>query len=202
MTGARGDPPGDRRRRDTRERLIRAATGLFRRRGISGTALAEICYRAGVTKGVFTHHFPGGKEELATAVIARNGDHVRRALSHPDPGHRSMAGTIEDFFTSYAALLRAKGTDFGCPVAAGVVDASQQSPAIRQAAHRAFTGWQAALRAPRPGASTSVPDVDEVIIAALEGGILLARAHQDPGTLERIGHTLARLIDPSHPRQP
>ena len=182
----------DGRRRDTRERLVRAATGLFRRRGVSGTGLSEICARAGVTKGVFTHHFPGGKEELAAAVIARNGEDVRRALTGSGRA-LTMAVAVETYFTSYAGLLRAKGTNFGCPVAAGVVDASESSPAVRQATHTAFDGWRAALRA-LPGPPSSVP-VDELVVAALEGGILLARAGQDPGVLERIGHALADLID-------
>ena len=184
----------DGRRRDTRERLVRAATGLFRRRGVSGTGLAVICARAGVTKGVFMHHFPGGKEELAVAVIARNGEDVRRALTDPGPARAlTMAAAVETYFASYAGLLRAKGTDFGCPVAAGVVDASESSPAVRQATQFAFDGWRAALRA-LPGSPSSIP-VDELVVAALEGGILLARAGQDPGVLERIGHALAGLID-------
>jgi TetR/AcrR family transcriptional regulator, lmrAB and yxaGH operons repressor len=184
----------DGRRRDTRERLVRAATGLFRRRGVSGTGLAEVCARAGVTKGVFMHHFPGGKEELAAAVIARNGEDVRRALTGLGPAQAlTMAAAVETYFASYAGLLRAKGTNFGCPVAAGVVDASENSPAVRQATHVAFDGWRAALRA-LPGAPSAVP-VDELVVAALEGGILLARAAQDPYVLERVGHALADLID-------
>jgi len=187
---------GDGRRTDTRERLVRAATGLFRRRGISGTGLAEICARAGVTKGVFTHHFPGGKEELAAAVIARNGEDVRQALAGPGPARTpTMAAAVQTYFASYAGLLRAKGTSFGCPVAAGVVDASENSPAVTQATHAAFDGWRAAVRA-LPGAPSSVP-VDELVVAALEGGILLARAAQDPSVLERVGHALADLIESS-----
>ena len=184
----------DGRRRDTRERLVRAATGLFRRRGVSGTGLAEICARAGVTKGAFAHHFPGGKEELAAAVIDRNGEDVRRTLTGVGPARAlTIAAAVETYFAFYAGLLRAKGTDFGCPVAAGVVDASESSPAVRQAAYVAFDGWRAALRA-LPGGPSSVP-VDELVVAALEGGILLARAEQDPLVLERIGHALASLID-------
>ena len=184
----------DGRRRDTRERLVRAATGLFRRRGVSGTGLAEICARAGVTKGVFMHHFPGGKEELAASVIARNGEEVRQALTGLGSAQAlTMAAAVETCFASYAGLLRAKGTDFGCPVAAGVVDVSENSPAVRHATHAAFNGWRAALRA-LPGAPSSAP-VDELVVAALEGGILLARAAQDPYVLERVGRTLADLID-------
>jgi TetR/AcrR family transcriptional repressor of lmrAB and yxaGH operons len=195
-----GQPAGaagtsdDRRRRDTRDRLVRVATGLFRRRGVTGAGVAEICARAGVTKGVFAHHFPGGKEELAVTVIARNAADVRLSFLTPGPGRPGeLSGAVGDFFGSYAALLRAKGTDFGCPVAAGVVDASEPSPAVRRAAREAFAGWREAVRA-LPGAPADVPAIDELVIAALEGAILIARAEQDPAALDRVGQALARLL--------
>lgn len=37
-------------------------------------------------------------------------------------------------------------------------------------------------------------DVATLVVAALEGAILLARADADPTVLERAGRTLARLV--------
>ena len=90
----------DRRRRTTRQALVRAATGLFRRRGHSATSVADVCTRSGVTKGVFSHHFPGGRAELATEVIHQNGKAVAEQLRaaadrecNPGrPRHRDLLG--------------------------------------------------------------------------------------------------------------
>jgi len=43
----------------TRDRLVQAATRLFRQRGYDGTGLTEILTEAGVPKGSLYHHFPG-----------------------------------------------------------------------------------------------------------------------------------------------
>ena len=176
----------------TRERIIRAATGLFRRQGVSRAGIGAICARAGVTKGVFAHHFPGGKEELVVEVVTRNGAAVEAALNAVEPD--TTAEAVARTFSAYAETLASKGSDFGCPVAASVVDLSQASPAVRGAAREAFATWVARLD--RTGAGSDRARArGELAVAALEGAILLARAEDDPRVVERIGRTLAALID-------
>ncbi|HEV7722169.1 MAG TPA: TetR/AcrR family transcriptional regulator [Iamia sp.] len=158
----------------TREAIVRAATGIFRRRGVTGAGIGDVCARAGVTKGVFSHHFPGGKEELVREVVQRNGADVLAATE--------AAGDVAAAFSGYAALLRARGTDFGCPVAAAVVDVSASSPAVRRDAGEALASWAAAFGAD-----------GELVVAALEGAILLARATDDPEVVARVGRALTAL---------
>lgn len=52
----------------TRERIIRAAMDLFRKRGFHNTSLVQILERANITKGGFYFHFKS-KEELGFAVL-------------------------------------------------------------------------------------------------------------------------------------
>ena len=69
---------------ETRSHILEAAGECFARHGYAATGVAEICQRAGVTKGAFYHHFPskqavfmelldewlGGVDtELATAQV-------------------------------------------------------------------------------------------------------------------------------------
>lgn len=44
---------------ETRMRILAAAAECFTRTGYDATGVAEICARAGVSKGAFYHHFPG-----------------------------------------------------------------------------------------------------------------------------------------------
>lgn len=43
---------------ETRSRILQAAAESFAEHGYDGSGVAEICERAGVTKGGFYHHFP------------------------------------------------------------------------------------------------------------------------------------------------
>ncbi|MEU0884303.1 ScbR family autoregulator-binding transcription factor [Lentzea sp. NPDC005914] len=52
----------------TRAKLLRAATEVFDRDGFAGSSLAEVCARAGVSKGALYCHFRS-KEALGVAII-------------------------------------------------------------------------------------------------------------------------------------
>lgn len=186
MTPAAADPP-------TRERIVAAATGMFRRVGVAGAGIGEICRRAGVTKGVFSHHFPGGKEQLVLEVVRRNRDDVAALLggltAAPPPSRGELVAAA---FAGYAGLLRERGVDFGCPVAASVVDVSGASPPVRAAAGESFRAWADLLDAALGPPSD---DLALLVVAALEGGILLARGDGDPEVLDRIGAALAALVE-------
>jgi AcrR family transcriptional regulator len=168
----------------TRDRLVRAGTSALMRRGVHGSGVGDICERAGVTKGVFTHHFPNGKEQLVVEVIDRNRSEltsVLHGLQHLPPAER-----VRGLFATYADRLRQNGTELGCPVAAAVVDVSAQWPQVREATRAAFAEW-----ATEVGCGD---DVGELVVAALEGAILQARAQADPDVVDRIGDALADLL--------
>jgi AcrR family transcriptional regulator len=57
----------ERRRQQTRDVLVEAATEIFARRGYEGASLEEIAETAGFTRGAIYKHF-AGKEELFFAV--------------------------------------------------------------------------------------------------------------------------------------
>lgn len=50
--------PQQERSEETRARVLEAAADLFARHGYDATGVAEVCQRAGVSKGAFYHHFP------------------------------------------------------------------------------------------------------------------------------------------------
>jgi len=55
---------------ETRYRILKAAEESFAQHGYDGTAVAQICHRAGVTKGAFYHHFPS-KQALFLELLNR-----------------------------------------------------------------------------------------------------------------------------------
>ena len=62
--------PGESRAQDSRDEILRAATGLFATRGFHETSMSEVARAAGVSKALIFWHFKS-KEELFVAVLGK-----------------------------------------------------------------------------------------------------------------------------------
>jgi AcrR family transcriptional regulator len=69
---------------DTRERLLRAAAGVFAERGYDGTRVADIAAAAGVSNGALYAHF-GSKAELLVCALRTHGRRLLADLFAADP---------------------------------------------------------------------------------------------------------------------
>lgn len=187
----------DRRRTDRRNRLVHAATDLFRRRGATAASVGAICEAVGVTKGVFSHHFPDGRAELTRAIIQQNAIAVDTILADQIERHDNVGDAIGAVFDFYADLL-VSDPDFGCPIAASVVDLSAENQDVRALTAEAFARWEHQLTTVIAAADSDVDatGVARTTVAAFEGAILLARSHNDPSIMRDVGRTLARQITP------
>ena len=58
------------RRADTRQRMVEAGITLFGKGGYTNVSLLDVVEEAKAPRGSIYHHFPGGKDELATEVAA------------------------------------------------------------------------------------------------------------------------------------
>src|SRR4051794_41972858 len=64
----------------SRAALVDTAALLFRRQGYAATGVNQILDGANVKAGSLYHHFPGGKQELAAAVVDNVGGAIERRL--------------------------------------------------------------------------------------------------------------------------
>lgn len=98
----------ERRRQQTRDVLIAAATEVFARRGFEGASLEEIAETAGFTRGAIYKNF-AGKEELFFAVTDRLNEQVIDAFRAIAP---VSANAKEWDFSALAAMWRASVDGF------------------------------------------------------------------------------------------
>jgi AcrR family transcriptional regulator len=74
---------------ETRNRILDAALEAFARYGYDGTGVAEICRRAGVTKGGFYHHFPS-KQAVFLEMLERWLEGIDAQLEAARAGGRTV----------------------------------------------------------------------------------------------------------------
>jgi AcrR family transcriptional regulator len=98
----------ERRRQQTRDVLIAAATEVFAQRGFEGASLEEIAETAGFTRGAIYNNF-AGKEELFFAVTDRLNEQIIDAFRAIAP---ASADAKEWDVAALASMWRASVADF------------------------------------------------------------------------------------------
>jgi TetR/AcrR family transcriptional regulator, lmrAB and yxaGH operons repressor len=182
-------------RTDARERMIRSAALLFRRQGIEGTSFADVLDHSGAPRGSIYHHFPAGKSQLAEEATRYAGEYIAAglaaALADDDP-----LAAIRSFTESWLEVLRGDDFAVGCPILAAAVEGDRQ-PAARDAASAAFAGWESLL-ADAFERSRVAPErarsVASLTVAAIEGGIVMARAQHSTKPLKRVATEVERVV--------
>src|SRR2546430_326088 len=100
----------------TRERIIGAAAGALRGRGVAGARLDDIMRAAGLTHGGFYGHFRSKEDLVGDAVDHANEETIARLSKALDglSGERRLLAVI----AAYLGPEHVAHPDHGCPVAA------------------------------------------------------------------------------------
>jgi TetR/AcrR family transcriptional repressor of lmrAB and yxaGH operons len=171
-----------------RERIVRSAAALVRERGVHGVGLRGIVAHADGPRGSLQRYFPGGKTQLITEALQLVGAEV---LDDTEAGLReatTLADAIEAVFAPWRGVLLESNFAMGCPVAASVVDACGDDR-LRQEARALLDQWRDSVHAALVtfGAPESTARDDaSVLLAALEGALILSRANQSTQPLDTV----------------
>jgi TetR/AcrR family transcriptional repressor of lmrAB and yxaGH operons len=180
----------------TRERMIETTAGLVHRRGFHGTSLNEILTESGAPRGSLYYHFPGGKEELVLQAARQGVAMVTQLLKEVLAGSPDPAEGVRSFVEAAAHMLRDSDYVFGCPVAPIVLD-SPESSALAEVCQDAFEEWRQVLAGGLGSGGIErerAESLATVVVCALEGGLLLARARRDIAPLDAIAEELASMV--------
>ncbi|MFG1381047.1 TetR/AcrR family transcriptional regulator [Xanthobacter versatilis] len=162
---------------------------VFREHGFEGASLAHITARTGLGKGSLYHFFPGGKEEMAAAVLAEIDLWFETNVFAPLRTEADGAAAIREMLARTDAYFRSGRRV--CLV--GVFALGEVRDRFSQAVQSYFARWRDALadaliRIGHPAAAADEEAEDAVL--AIQGALVLARALDDAAVFTR---TLARL---------
>jgi AcrR family transcriptional regulator len=185
-----------------RERMVRSAVQLMRRKGVSATGMREIVDEADAPRGSLQHYFPGGKEELVSEALLWAGDvsarRVRRSLRELEV--RTPSALLASIVETWRRDLRKERFSAGCPLVAAAADTATTSKKLRGVLRRAFDDWLDPLSESLVGLGVPLERSDGlavVIVAALEGAIILARVRRDLTPFDALVGELGPLLDSS-----
>lgn len=126
----------ERKKIETRRRLLAQAAKLFAERGFDQVSVAEIAEAADVSKMTVFNYFDS-KEDLVFAPMEEHIGDAARIVRDRDPGESAVAAMRRHFLAAVERRDPSVGmSDF--PVALGLVRLIQRTPALLARAHAFF----------------------------------------------------------------
>ena len=190
LHAAQQDAPSTKKGRATRDRIVAAAADLMYRRGVAGTSIPAVRDAAAVSSSQVYHYF-ADKDDLTRAVIAFQTEAILSSQA-------SSLAKLDSFDALRAwrdvvvdAARQDKGAG-GCPLGSLSSELSDDHPWARDALAASFTAWSEAIRGGLTamiGNGTLRRETDPArlalaLLAAVQGGLLLAQAQRNTDALE------------------
>lgn len=184
----------------TRKKVVEQAKQLVNRQGFNNTSIRHIIEATGVKKGNLYFHFPS-KEALSTAVMEHvkrdAADFLRISLKGRTPGEK-----LSHYLDAVLAKHRKKQFVGGCLIGNTAIESGDANPHLAQIVKLIFDHWQATLANIISEAMASgeirhgmAPEKLALhMIAAIEGGIMIARVSKDENDLKTCLDALRSMI--------
>jgi len=154
------------------ERIVKEASRLFRERGFENVSVGEVMKAACLTHGAFYAHFDS-KEELEAAAVAYGQEFSLERMQHGNS--RNSEGSYAD---RYLSRRHRDNPGDGCTMAALAQEVARSTPELKAAFGQGLENILSAMGGDRQEAIFQA--------AAMIGGVVLARAVQDPRLSDEI----------------
>jgi AcrR family transcriptional regulator len=183
------DRPITAKGRETRRRIVEAASDLMVERGVAAVSLDEVGRRTSTSKSQLYHYF-ASKDELVDAVVLCVQDRIL-AVQGGLLATATSSDDLQRWADSIVAFHRQAPHWSGCPLGTLASDLVTDTKGGRADICSAFEAWQLVLqgaleRLQHTGALRSDADprrLATATLASLEGGLLLSKALQDEAPL-------------------
>jgi len=168
---------------------------VFREHGFEGASLSIISRQTGLGKGSLYHFFPGGKEEMAAAVLDEIRTWFNDNIFGPLGDKNDPRRAIENMFRAVEAYFHSGNRV--CLI--GVFALSEIRDRFAIEVRLYFSTWTTTLASALVRAGVRRPAaraLAEEAVTGIQGALVLARALNDPAVFARsLTRLRARLAD-------
>jgi TetR/AcrR family transcriptional repressor of nem operon len=184
----------------TRERIVVEAASLFNRRGFEGSSMADLMQATGLEKGGIYRHF-SSKEELAAEAFDYAWQASTEARLHDLDSVSNTVDRLKQFITNF--VERRSSIPGGCPLLNTAIDADDGNSLLRERARKALHQWQdilseiviTGIERKEIKSSVDPKKLSTLIIASLEGALMISRLERDRDALLQARTHLERYLE-------
>jgi len=207
--GTRPAPALTRKGQLTRQRIVTAAADVILQQGVARTTLDDVRAEAGVSSSQIYHYF-ADKEALVRAVVDYQAQTVVGDIH--EPALAAIEGidglrAWRDMIVSIQTAAECRG---GCPLGSLGSELAELDHAVRRDVAAGYARWEAAILACLTGmrdrgqlsADADPGRLATAVLAALQGGLLLAKVERDVRPLATALDVMISLIASLAPASP
>ena len=185
----------------TQQKLIDSARYLIQTRGYNGFSYADIAEALGVTKASLHYHFPS-KADLGQRLIERYEAAFLEVLAGIDKAQQGAAQKLRRYAAIYAEVLRANRM---CLCGMLASDYATLPKPMRERVRHFFDeneGWLARVldegrKAGQLAFKGTPVELARMIVASLEGAMLLARSYGEPPRFDAAAERVIAELESS-----
>jgi TetR/AcrR family transcriptional regulator, transcriptional repressor for nem operon len=198
-----------RKGQQTRRRIVAAAAEIILEQGVARTTLEEVRAEAGVSSSQIYHYF-ADKEALVRAVVDYQAQTVVGEIHEPALAAIDGIDGLRAWRDMIVSIQRDAGCRGGCPLGSLGSELAELDHNARCDVAAGYARWEAAISACLTGmrgrgqlsAAADPGQLATAVLAALQGGLLLAQVERDvrplAGALDVMISLIASL-DPAGP---
>lgn len=183
---------------EKRDAIIETAGSLLESRGYFGTGLSQIIEESGAPRGSLYYYFPGGKDEITEAAIRKTGQQVERSIRSLFARAETPAKALEELTGRIAEAMKASGFKAGGPITTVALETATTNERLNGVCREIYESWRRnfAMSIEASGVSPDRADrLAMVVLAALEGAIILSRTHHRVEPLEDVAREMGELLE-------
>lgn len=177
--------------------MLDAAAGRLHRQGFSATGVNDVLADAEAPRGSLYFHFPGGKEQLAAEAVTHAAAALGERLVSAVQGVADPVLAVRKVLSLLGGQLVESGYELGCPVATVALELTASQERLQQACAGAYASWEAALSGVLVNSGQSEEQARAratVVLSAIEGALVLARAYRSSEPLDRLAAAVPALV--------
>ena len=185
----------------TRRRIVERSAPIFNTRGYSGTSVGEVAREAELEKAGIYNHF-AGKEDLALAAFDFSTGIMRRRFEKALEGEEGVLVRLLAIVDEFGRLIEDPPVAGGCAMLNTAVESDDAHPALKERAAWVATDWlrlvgglvKEGVASGELKADADPREEATVVVATLEGALMLGKLLDDPEHLRRAERHVARYL--------
>ena len=176
----------------TRRRIVEKAAGVFNTKGYFGSSMGDLVREIGLEKGGTYNHFTS-KEELALEAFDYAAGTMQERFQAALEGKEGALERLFAIVDVLGGLAEDPPVEGGCPVLNTAVESDDAHMELKDRAREAMSGWLRLIGSIvkegvrhgelRPGKNPR--EMASVVVATLEGAVMLSRLYDDPTYMKR-----------------